>query len=212
MIGPTARCREAPGMKTLTDRQKKIVDFIRAHVEENGYPPTFREIARSVGLKSTSTIDHHLRRLRELGVLQYEDGRFRALQLLGEDEPEPRPAGVPLVGDVAAGSPILAQQNIEEYIPFDTGSDPEDFFALRVRGESMLYAGILPGDLVVVRRQPEARSGEIVVALLEDEATVKTLSLKDGHIWLLPENPDYEPIDGTGCSILGKVVGVVRRY
>ena len=199
-------------MKALTDRQRKIVEYIRAHVEENGYPPTFREIARSVGLKSTSTVDHHLRRLRELGVLQYEDGRFRALQLLGEEEAEPRPAGVPLVGDVAAGTPILAQQNIEEYIPFDTGSSPEDHFALRVRGESMLHAGILPGDLVVVRRQPSARSGEIVVALLEDEATVKTLSIKDGQVWLLPENPDYEPIDGTGCTILGKVVGVVRRY
>ena len=199
-------------MKALTDRQRKIVEYIRAHVEENGYPPTFREIAQSVGLKSTSTVDHHLRRLRELGVLQYEDGRFRALQLLGEEGAESRPAGVPLVGDVAAGTPILAQQNIEEYIPFDTGTSSEDHFALRVRGESMLYAGILPGDLVVVRRQPEARSGEIVVALLEDEATVKTLSLKDGKIWLLPENPDYEPIDGTGCTILGKVVGVVRRY
>ena len=199
-------------MKALTDRQRKIVECIRAHVEANGYPPTFREIAHSVGLKSTSTVDHHLRRLRELGVLQYEDGRFRALQLLGEEGAESRPAGVPLVGDVAAGTPILAQQNIEEYIPFDTGTSSEDHFALRVRGESMLYAGILPGDLVVVRRQPEARSGEIVVALLEDEATVKTLSLKDGKIWLLPENPDYEPIDGTGCTILGKVVGVVRRY
>ena len=199
-------------MKALTDRQRKIVECIRAHVEANGYPPTFREIARSVGLKSTSTVDHHLRRLRELGVLQYEDGRFRALQLLGEEGSEPRPAGVPLVGDVAAGSPILAQQNIEEYIPFDTGGSSEDHFALRVRGESMLYAGILPGDLVVVRRQPSAHSGEIVVALLGDEATVKTLSLKDGQIWLLPENPDYEPIDGTGCTILGKVVGVVRRY
>ncbi len=199
-------------MKALTDRQRKIVEYIRAHVEENGYPPTFREIAQSVGLKSTSTVDHHLRRLRELGVLQYEDGRFRALQLLGEEGAESRPVGVPLVGDVAAGTPILAQQNIEEYIPFDTGTSSEDHFALRVRGESMLYAGILPGDLVVVRRQPEARSGEIVVALLEDEATVKTLSLKDGKIWLLPENPDYEPIDGTGCTILGKVVGVVRRY
>ena len=199
-------------MKALTDRQRKIVEYIRAHVEENGYPPTFREIAQSVGLKSTSTVDHHLRRLRELGVLQYEDGRFRALQLLGEEGAESRPAGVPLVGDVAAGTPILAQQNIEEYIPFDTGTSSEDHFALRVRGESMLYAGILPGDLVVVRRQPSARSGEIVVALLGDEATVKTLSLKDGQVWLLPENPDYEPIDGTGCTILGKVVGVVRRY
>ena len=199
-------------MKALTDRQRKIVECIRAHVEANGYPPTFREIAHSVGLKSTSTVDHHLRRLRELGVLQYEDGRFRALQLLGEEGAESRPAGVPLVGDVAAGSPILAQELIEEYIPFDTGSSAEDHFALRVRGESMLYAGILPGDLVVVRRQPSAHSGEIVVALLGDEATVKTLSRKNGQVWLLPENPDYEPIDGARCQIIGKVVGLVRRY
>ena len=119
---------------------------------------------------------------------------------------------VPIVGTVAAGAPILAQECIEDYLTFDTNGREGEYFALRVRGESMLNAGILPGDLVVVHQQPEAHNGEIVVALLEDEATVKTLRRKDGHTWLMPENPDYEPIDGDGCEILGKVVAVVRRY
>ena len=119
---------------------------------------------------------------------------------------------MPVVGSVAAGSPILAQECIEDYLTFDTQGLSGEHFALRVRGESMLNAGILPGDLVVVHRQQEVRSGEIVVALFEDEATVKTYQRKDGHIWLLPENPDYEPIDGTYAQIIGKVVAVVRRY
>lgn len=197
-------------MKQLSDRQQRILDFIRAHLEENGYPPTFREIAANVGLKSPSSVDHQLKRLRELGVLQYEEGHFRSITL---PDPEGPPQGmVPLVGHVAAGAPILAEEHVEEYIPFDAGPHPEDYFALRVRGESMLNAGILPDDLVIVRRQPEAHSGEIVVALFEDEATVKTLSRKNGEVWLLPENPEYEPIDGRACRIIGKVVGLVRRY
>lgn len=116
------------------------------------------------------------------------------------------------MGSVAAGSPILAQECIEDYLTFDTGGRPGEYFALQVRGESMKYAGILPGDLVVVHQQSDANNGEIVVALFEDEATVKTLRRKDGHVWLMPENPDYEPIDGEGCTILGKVTAVVRRY
>ena len=119
---------------------------------------------------------------------------------------------VPVVGNVAAGSPILAQECIEDYLTFDTDGVEGEHFALRVRGESMLYAGILPDDLVVVHRQQDAHNGEIVVALFEDEATVKTLRRKDGHTWLMPENPDYDPIDGTYAEIIGKVVGVVRRY
>ena len=128
------------------------------------------------------------------------------------EEADPHANQVPIVGNVAAGSPILAQECIEDYITFDTNGLSGEHFALTVRGESMLNAGILPGDLVVVHRQQDARNGEIVVALFEDEATVKTLSRRDGHTWLLPENPDYEPIDGPYAEIIGKVVAVVRRY
>lgn len=121
---------------------------------------------------------------------------------------------VPLLGYVAAGSPILAQENIEEYLTFDTGGLTGEHFALKVRGESMLEAGILPGDVVVVHQQQMVHNGDIVVALFEDEATVKTYRRENGHIWLYPENssPEYQPIDGEGCSILGRVVAVVRRY
>ena len=153
----------------------------------------------------------HLDNLRAAGLIQWDGGKTRSITLL-EKEDGPKEDQVPVLGNVAAGSPILAQECIEEYVSFQTGPHPEDYFALKVRGESMLYAGILPDDLVVVRRQPEAHSGEIVVALFEDEATVKTLCRKDGQTWLLPENPDYEPIDGTQAEIIGKVVAVVRRY
>lgn len=119
---------------------------------------------------------------------------------------------VPLVGSVAAGSPILAEENVEEYLKFDTDGLSGEHFALRVRGESMLEAGILPGDLVIIHRQENFRNGDIVVGLFEDEATVKTYHMDHGHLWLLPENPDYEPIDGEGCALLGKVVAVLRRY
>ena len=119
---------------------------------------------------------------------------------------------MPVVGSVAAGSPILAQECIEDYLTFDTGGRAGEYFALQVRGESMKYAGILPGDLVVVHQQSDANNGDIVVALFEDEATVKTLRRKDGHVWLMPANDDYTPIDGDRAEILGKVVAVVRRY
>ena len=127
-------------------------------------------------------------------------------------EPEPPADRVPIVGNVAAGSPILAEECIEDYLTFDTGGRSGEYFALRVRGESMLNAGILPGDLVVVRRQQTCNNGEIVVAMIEDEATVKRFSRRNGHIWLLPENDAYSPIDGTYAQILGKVAAVVRRY
>ena len=158
--------------------------------------------------------------LEEAGVIVKAEGKTRAISLPGvsvapppaAEEANPQTNQVPVVGSVAAGSPILAQECIEDYLTFDTQGLSGEHFALRVRGESMLNAGILPGDLVVVHRQQEVRSGEIVVALFEDEATVKTYQRKDGHIWLLPENPDYEPIDGTYAQIIGKVVAVVRRY
>ena len=198
-------------MANLTPKQQKIYDFIRDFSREYGYPPTVREIGEHLGLKSPSTVKFHLDNLRAAGLIQWDGGKTRSITLL-EKEDLPKEDQVPVLGNVAAGSPILAQECIEEYVSFQTGPHPEDYFALKVRGESMLYAGILPDDLVVVRRQPEAHSGEIVVALFEDEATVKTLSKKNGEVWLLPENPDYEPIDGTRAQIIGKVVGLIRRY
>lgn len=197
-------------MGNLTQKQQQICDFIRSFTQDTGYPPTVREIGDHLGLKSPSTVYFHLKKLQEAGIVSVADGKTRAITLI--EEALPRRNQVPVVGNVAAGSPIWAEECIEEYVTFDTGLHPEEYFALNVRGESMLHAGILPGDLVVVHRQPEAHSGEIVVALFEDEATVKTLSRKNGQVWLLPENPDYEPIDGTYAQIIGKVVALIRRY
>ena len=204
-------------MKTLSPKQQQIYDYIVSFSGLHGYPPSVREIGEYVGLKSPSTVHFHLKGLEAAGPSHEDHGQPRALQ---NSRPHPPPhvpgvaqhPAVPVVGSVAAGAPILAQECIEDYLTFDTGGLTGEHFALRVRGESMRYAGILPGDLVVVHQQQDARSGEIVVALFEDEATVKTLRRRDGHTWLMPENPDYEPIDGDGCTILGKVVAVVRRY
>ena len=195
-------------MKTLTPKQQKIYDYILDFTAEHGYPPSVREIGAAVGLKSPSTVHFHLKHLEEAGVIEKGAGKGRAITLTSP----PVEDRVPIVGNVAAGSPILAEECIEDYLTFDTGGRTGEYFALRVRGESMLGAGILPGDLVVVRRQPTANNGEIVVALLEDEATVKRFSLKNGRVWLLPENEAYSPIDGTYAQILGKVAAVVRRY
>ena len=203
-------------MKELSPKQQQIYDFIVAFQARHGYPPSVREIGEHVGLKSPSTVHFHLKGMEEKGIITKAEGKTRAITVSGArpvaEELDGQADRVPVVGNVAAGSPILAQECSEDYLTFDTQGLSGEHFALRVRGESMLYAGILPGDLVVVHRQQEARNGEIVVALLEDEATVKTLRRKDGHTWLLPENPDYEPIDGDRAEILGKVVAVVRRY
>lgn len=205
-------------MSALTPKQQQIYDFILSFSGRHGYPPSVREIGEHVGLKSPSTVHFHLKGLEEAGMIVKAEGKTRAITLASPagravgEEMDPRANRIPVVGNVAAGSPILAEECIEDYLTFDTQGKAGEFFALKVRGESMLNAGILPGDLVVVHRQPEANSGEIVVALFEDEATVKTLRRKDGHVWLMPENPEYEPIDGDGCTILGKVVAVVRRY
>ena len=207
-------------MKKLSPKQQQIYDYIIDFAARHGYPPSVREIGEHVGLKSPSTVHFHLKGLEAAGLITKAEGKTRSITVCGAQhvpqdrlpEPEERADQVPVVGSVAAGAPILAQECIEDYLTFDTGGLAGEHFALQVRGESMKYAGILPGDLVVVHQQQDARSGEIVVALLEDEATVKTLRRKDGHTWLMPENPDYEPIDGDGCEILGKVVAVVRRY
>ena len=205
-------------MGNLTPKQQRIYDFIQAFAAQHGYPPSVREIGAAVGLKSPSTVHFHLKGLEEAGVIVKAEGKTRAITLAAPagravgEEASPQENQIPVVGNVAAGSPILAEECIEDYLTFDTQGKAGEFFALKVRGESMLNAGILPGDLVVVHRQPEANSGEIVVALFEDEATVKTLRRRDGKVWLMPANDDYEPIDGTHAQIVGKVVAVVRRY
>ena len=196
-------------MAELSHMQQKIYDYIAACIREQGYPPSVREIGEAVGLKSPSTVHFHLKHLEEAGVIEKGAGKGRAIALTAPEVPEDR---VPIVGNVAAGSPILAQECIEDYLIFDTGGRSGEYFALRVRGESMLNAGILPGDLVIVHRQATCSNGEIVVAMIEDEATVKRFSRQNGHIWLLPENEAYSPIDGTYAQILGKVAAVVRRY
>ena len=196
-------------MAELSKMQQKIYEYIASCIRDQGYPPSVREIGEAVGLKSPSTVHFHLKHLEEAGVIEKGAGKGRAITLTEPPAPEDR---VPIVGNVAAGSPILAEECIEDYLTFDTGGRSGEYFALRVRGESMLNAGILPGDLVVVRRQQVANNGEIVVAMIEDEATVKRLSRQGGRTWLLPENDDYSPIDGTYAQILGKVAAVVRRY
>ena len=197
-------------MKQLTAKQAQIYDYIIEFTDEHGYPPSVREIGEYVGLKSPSTVHFHLKGLQNAGLITQAAGKTRAISI--NDENLPKKDQVPVVGNVAAGSPILAQECIEDYLTFDTEGLTGEHFALRVRGESMLYAGILPDDLVIVHQQQDARNGEIVVAMIEDEATVKTLQRKNGHTLLLPENPDYEPIDGDNAEILGKVVAVVRKY
>ena len=196
-------------MAELSGMQKRIYEYIASCIQQQGYPPSVREIGEAVGQRSPSTVHFHLKNLEEAGMIEKGAGKGRAITLTAPVVPEDK---VPIVGNVAAGSPILAQECIEDYLTFDTGGRSGEYFALRVRGESMLNAGILPGDLVVVQQQHTARNGEIVVAMIEDEATVKTYSKQNGHVWLLPENDAYEPIDGTYATILGKVAAVVRRY
>ena len=205
-------------MAGLSKMQQAIYDFIAQTLAEQGYPPSVREIGEAVGLKSPSTVHFHLKHMEELGVIQKGSGKGRAIALVDRharqmpEEETPAAGRLPIVGSVAAGSPILAEECIEDYLTFDTGGREGEYFALRVRGYSMRDAGILPEDLVVVHRQQQANNGEIVVALLEDEATVKRLRRENGRVLLMPENPDYQPIDGRYASILGRVTAVVRTY
>ena len=195
-------------MGRKSDMQGRIYEVIVHFVQENGYAPSVREIGEAVGLKSPSTVHFHLKKLEEQGLIEKGACKGRALSI-----PRQAPEGkVPILGSVAAGAPILAQECIEDYVSFDTRGRAGEYFALRVRGESMVKAGILPGDLVIVRQQKTARNGEIVVALLGEEATVKRFRQEGGQVWLLPENDAYRPIDGTGCEILGRVAAVLREY
>jgi repressor LexA len=198
----------------LTKRQQEIFDFIRRYSEQHGYPPTVRDIGKAVGLASSSTVHAHLANLEKLGLLRRDPTKPRAMELLGRATAVVRDAvrpGLPLLGQVAAGQPIIAEENVEEYIdtPAACGGESGEYL-LRVRGESMKNAGILDGDLVVVQRQEAARDGEIIVALVEDEATVKRFFREGDHIRLQPENDEMEPILVRDVSVLGRVVGLMR--
>jgi repressor LexA len=200
-------------MDELTDRQTAILQFISRHCRDSGYPPTVREIGFGVGLASPSTVHAHLAKLEAGGHIHRDPTKPRAMYVCrdaGPEAPGPRRAPVealPLVGSVAAGAPRLAEQDVEDWVaaPF------EGDFVLRISGESMIGAGILDGDLVVVKRQPTARDGQIVVAQIEDEATVKRLRRADGRVHLMPENAAFEPIVLDDVLILGVVVGVMRK-
>lgn len=191
-------------MPKTNPREEQVLNFIREFSAENGYAPSIREICAGVGLRSTASVNYHLKNLQQKGMLTLgEKGRKRAIAA-----PQ-RPGQIPLIGTVTAGLPILALENREGTISWD--GDPT-CFALRVRGDSMINAGIFSGDVVVVRPQPTADDGQIVVARLEDEATVKRLRCRNGQIWLMPENEAYAPIDGTYAQIVGVVKALVREY
>ena len=196
-------------MRELSKMQQKIYEYIAACIREQGYPPSVREIGEAVGLKSPSTVHFHLKRLEEAGVIEKGAGKGRAITLRESPKPENQ---VPVVGNVAAGSPILAEENITDTIslPTDIVGDAPSFL-LSVRGESMIEAGINDGDYVVVKEQPVANNGDIVVAIIDDGATVKRFYKESDHIRLQPENSAMEPIITTDCSIAGKVVAVFRR-
>ncbi|WP_291382886.1 transcriptional repressor LexA [Demequina sp.] len=210
----------------VTDRQRRILEAIRDSVATRGYPPSMREIGDVVGLTSSSSVKHQLTALQTKGYLRQDPHRPRALEVVLPEEVAETPSApprlhgadddrvvdVPLVGRIAAGGPILADQQVEDVfsLPRQLTGDG-DLFMLNVSGDSMIDAAICDGDWVVVRRQNTAENGDIVAALLDDEATVKTLRRKDGQVWLMPHNPAYTPIDGTHARIMGKVVSVMRR-
>ena len=192
-------------MPRTSNKAELIMEYVNRFVQENGYAPSVREIGAAVGLRSTASVSYHLQQLQAKGRLMAPDtkGKKRAIVTAI------RPGQIPVVGVVTAGLPILAVENQEGTMSWD--GDPQ-CFALRVRGESMINAGILDGDKVVVRPQPTADDGQIVVARIGDEATVKRLSRKNGQVWLLPENPLYDPIDGSEAELIGIVKAVVREY
>jgi repressor LexA len=197
----------------LTKRQQEIFEFVKRYVGEHGYPPTVRDIGKAIGLTSSSTVHAHLANLEKLGLLKRDPTKPRALEVLVDKARSAvSPGGLPLVGQVAAGSPVLADENIEEYVavPGIAGGD-EGEFVLEVKGDSMVNAGILEGDHVIVRKQDTAKNGEIVVALVGDEATVKRFFREQEHVRLQPENETMEPILTRDVKLLGRVVGVCRR-
>ena len=209
--------------KDLTKRQQEIFDFIKRYSARYGYPPTVRDIGKAVGLASSSTVHAHLANLEKVGLLRRDPSKPRAIELLDRAtgpvasameavKSAVTPSGIPVLGRVAAGEPLLAEENIEDYVQIpDIAGGEDGEYLLRIRGESMKNAGILPDDWVVVRRQESAEDGEIVVALVGEEATVKRFFKEDDHVRLQPENETMEPIRSREVRVLGRVVGVLRK-
>ena len=195
-------------MKPLNEKQQRVLAFVKERLGD-GIPPTVREICDACGIKSTSTVHAYLKRLEEEGYIDRVDGLNRAIRLPGESVTR-----VPLLGKVTAGLPILAVEEVEDYVPFSGGSQygAGELFALRVTGTSMINAGILDRDVVIVRRTNTAQNGDVVVALIGDEATVKRIYIESDHIRLQPENPEYEPIIVKEVAVLGKVISLVRYF
>jgi repressor LexA len=201
----------------LTERQRQVLQYIKDEIRQKGYPPSVREIGEAIGLSSSSTVHGHMARLEEKGFIRRDPTKPRAIEVLDESFslPRKRTVNVPVVGRVTAGLPIFADQNVEDHFPLPADfvrADEADLFFLTVRGDSMVEAGILDGDYVLVRRQQNAVNSDIVVALIEDEATVKRFFKEQGHIRLQPENRFMDPIIVPTAQILGKVVGLIRRF
>lgn len=202
-----------PDYTALTDKQKMILEFIRDSILNRGYPPTVREICDQVGLRSTSSVHSHLEQLERKGFIRRDPAKPRTIEIVDDTFNLPRReiANIPLVGYVAAGQPLLAEENIEGYFPFPAEDlPPQQVFMLRVRGDSMVEAGILNGDRIMVAQTPTASNGEIVVALIDDGATVKRFYKEKGHYRLQPENAEMDPIITDHVEILGKVIGLFR--
>jgi len=199
-------------MRASHENQQRILDFIKAEIEDKGYPPSVREICAAVGLRSTSTVHAHLNHLEEQGLIRRDSTKPRALEVL--DGSQARGRSVPLVGRVTAGQPILAIENIEEYLSLPQSVLGQgNMFSLRVEGESMIDAGIMDGDIVVLRQQDTAENGEIVVAMTpEDEATLKRIFYEEGRVRLQPENPTMAPIYADSVTVLGKLVALIRQF
>jgi len=200
-------------VKDLSKRQREIFDFIGSYLKDHGYPPTVREIGKAVGLHSSSTVHAHLSKLESLGILKRDPSKPRAMEVMVERAKRAvKPSGLPLVGTVAAGAPVVAEENIEDYlqVPAVIGGETGDF-VLRVEGDSMIDAGILEDDYVVVRPADTAADGEIVVALLGEDATVKRFFREKDQVRLQPENRSMKPIRSSDVSLIGRVVGVFRR-
>lgn len=201
----------------LTERQRQVLQYIKDEIRAKGYPPSVREIGEAIGLSSSSTVHGHMARLEEKGYIRRDPTKPRAIEVLDDDFalPRKRTIDVPVLGRVTAGLPIFADQNIEDHLPLPVDfvrAEEKDLFFLTVQGDSMIEAGILNGDYVLVRRQHVANNGDIVVALIEDEATVKRFYKEQGHIRLQPENRYMDPIIVPSAQILGKVVGLIRRF